>query len=199
MPAALYPAQQNKVWPPSSSDYGVLAAEPLLKAGDLYFNTGTNTYRKCEDPTYPAAWTDIAIIPGTNFQLTGAVNQAVSLVDIEQVIGGFLFNGGLYGTITFRMQGRFSPGTAGNLRLRLYDMGAVGSPATPALRSTLSIAYTSADDVVVVSTALTPEASPGTNLNEIHNTSRVYELRLVLDGADAGNAGFVHWAGIEVS
>jgi hypothetical protein len=199
MPAVSFPAQQNKVWPPSATDYGVAASEPLLKAGDVYFNTGTNTYRKCENPAFPATWTDIAIIPGTNFQLTGVSNQSENLIDIERVVGGFLFNGGLYGTITFRMLARFDPGTAGNARLRLYDMGPAGVPIVPVLRSTLSIPFASAGDIVVVSSTLTPSVVPGVNINEIFNTSRMYELRVILDSAGVGDAVLVHWAGIEVS
>lgn len=51
-----YPSQQNKIWGPSSVDYGT---EVLLREGDLYYNNSTGKYRQCTNPVGPV-WEDVA-------------------------------------------------------------------------------------------------------------------------------------------
>jgi len=201
VPAKNRPGQQNKVWPPATTDWGTAAAEPLLRAGDMYFNTSSGLYRQCSSATFPATWTNVSTPPpATNFQLAGSTNEVDSLIDIEQVIGGFVFNGASYSVITHRIVARFSPGTAGNARVRLYDMGPVAGPAiVPVLRSTLSIAFADAGVMVRREATLTVSGAPGVNANQIFNTARIYEIRTILDAAGPGDALLVHWAGIEVS
>jgi hypothetical protein len=53
------PAQQNHFWPPGTTDPGSAAAEPLLRQGDIYYNTGSLKLRKCDNPTYPATWSSV--------------------------------------------------------------------------------------------------------------------------------------------
>ena len=73
----------------------------------------------------------------------------------------------------------------------LYDVGSDGSPIAPVLRSTLTFPNANQGNFDVVSQALTPSATPGTDTDEILNSSRVYEIRAVLDPADVGADGDV--------
>lgn len=52
---ASYPSQQNKIWGPSSVDYGT---EVLLREGDLYYNNSTGKLRQCTNPVGPV-WEDV--------------------------------------------------------------------------------------------------------------------------------------------
>jgi len=198
MTAKSLPAQQNRFWPPSTTDYGTAAAEPLLRQGDIYYNTTSLLYRKCDSATYPATWSDVGTAAKGTF--VGALNQDISLINVEVVIGGFIFDGSTKQTSVFHMFGRFSPATSGDARVRLYDTGPVGGAAiTPVLRSTLSINFSAGSNILDRQQGLTKTASPGVNTNTIFNTARVYELRAILDAATLGDLVKIHWAGIEVS
>lgn len=50
-----YPSQQNKIWSPSATDYGI---EVLLRTGDLYYNTTSEKLRQCTNAA-TAAWADV--------------------------------------------------------------------------------------------------------------------------------------------
>lgn len=190
--------QQNRVWPPSTTDYGVAAAEPLLQAGDLYYNTTTTLYRKCDSAAFPATWTDVGAPAKGAF--TGASNQDITLISTEVVIGGLVFDGSVKQTPVFRFVGRFSPATSGDARVRLYDVGPVGGPAiAPVLRSTLSINFSAGTNILDRSQALAKTGTPGVGADQIFNTARIYELRGILDLATSGDAVKIHWVGIEVS
>lgn len=60
------PNQQNKIWPPDTTDPGVSVEEPLLKTGDLYFNTTSGAYRICTSSSFPAAWAEL--VPASPFE-----------------------------------------------------------------------------------------------------------------------------------
>lgn len=194
-----YPNQQNKIWPINSQEPGVLTPEPLLSFGDLVYNTFTGRYMQCDDPTFPATWSVVGPPPpATNFQLTGATNEPETVADVERVIGGFVLDAGAYSVVTFRILGRFDPSSAGDARVRLYDMGPPGAPIVPILRSTLTFASGSTD-IQNIDKGQTVTATPGVNADELSNTLRMYELRVILDGVGVGDECFIHWAGIEVS
>lgn len=199
MTAKSVPGQQNKVWPPAATDPGVAALEPLLLVGDTYYNTSTFLIRKCDDPSVvPAVWSDVGASSKSSF--TGGTNHDETLIDVEVVMGGFVFDGSTTLSPVFRFVGIFLPATSGNARVRLYDTGPVSGPAiAPELRSELEIAYTAGGAIVDRQKGQVKSAAPGIDADEIFNTERIYELRVILDGATPGDAVKIHWAGIEVS
>jgi hypothetical protein len=137
----------------------------------------------------------------TKHQLAGGTDSATGALQTEVVVGGFHFDPTLYTgeTVTLRLVGDFSTtdGSA-TAQLRLYDIGANAS-FNPVRRSTVSIAFANVDVRMKVDQVLSMVASPGTNINEIHNVARNYELRIYLDTAISGSSMRAAWSGILIS
>lgn len=199
MTAKSIPGQQNKIWPPAATNPGVAALEPLLLVGDVYYNTVSGLLKKCDDPSVvPAVWSDVGASSKSSF--TGATNHDEALLDVEVVVGGFIFDGSTTGTPYVRVVALFSPATSGNVRVRFYDTGPSGGPAiAPELRSTQIINFAAGGSIVDRTKSVGKVPAPGINADEIFNTERIYEVRVILDGATSGDAVKIHWAGIEVS
>ena len=133
-------------------------------------------------------------------RLTGANYAQQTLLDTELLIGGFMFDPSVYTSpgIAFQFYGILQVATAGTGELRLYDMGAPGTPEVGTLRSTAVIPNASAGANAQVDVGLTPVATP-TGTDEIFNAKRMYELRLVLVGANAGDVMLNLWGGLVIS
>lgn len=121
--------------------------------------------------------------------LRGAVNEEITTLGSEVTLGGFVFNGGRVGTLSPSLEalGTLTVATTGVAEVRLYDLGAPGTPITPVLRSEVTFPNGTAGDVVRALQALTVATSPGVNADEVHDTARMYELRAIITGATGGD------------
>ena len=82
---------------------------------------------------------------------------------------------------------------AGDGRLRLYDMGLVGSaPSAGVLRATVDLLNADAGGLVLRTTPLTIVASPGVDSDEIVNANNRYELRAEITSGGAGDILKIH-------
>lgn len=135
-----------------------------------------------------------------NLVITGVGASVEDQLDVERVVGSALFDGAdLYHLIPhLRMLGIYNPDSpAGTMELRLYDMGPPGAPLLPPeLRSTAIIGFANAGELTQAQTVLTTSASPGIDADQIHNSLRHYELRVIIDSAPVSSQGTLHWAGI---
>lgn len=95
----------------------------------------------------------------------------------------------LAASVTFEVIGTLFVAGAGTGEVRLYDLGAPGSPTAPVLRSTLVFANGTANVPNRLTAALTAVPAPAVNSDEIHDVSHLYEIRIILDPAGAGSAG----------
>jgi len=131
-------------------------------------------------------------------QLTGVVGGLMDGADPEEVFGGFVLDGSNFPDVALKLRivGRIVVAGAGTGELRLYDMGAPGTPIVPVLRSTAVIENGVAGDVVVRDQALTPAAAPGVGADEVHTARRIYEMRAVMVGAAGGDSLRIHNGGI---
>lgn len=116
----------------------------------------------------------------------GSLNETETTAGVERVIGGLIFDGGGVAasrTLYFRWVGSATdPDVTSVATVRLYDLGPEAGPEeAPVLRSTLTIDTSTADEGKVLrkQVQLSPVASPSLT-NEIHNTSRIYQVRLHL-------------------
>jgi len=127
-----------------------------------------------------------------------------TLATSEVVVGGFTFDpsefGSSIGALTLYFEGLIkyeAAGASGDAILRLYDMGAPGAIGSGTLRSTLTTGGTR-NTIVRAQNTLTAVSSPSAT-NEIYNSERVYELRLLSDGSGGPNdVSRMIWGGIKV-
>lgn len=137
-----------------------------------------------------------------NVVITATTMMLEDQLDVERVVGSALFDGGDLAHLIphLRMLGMYNlnGGAAqGALRLRLYDMGPPGTPLLPpVLRAEVSIPDTADGNLTKAQTVLTLSASPGVDGDQIHNSVRSYEFRIILDGSPVGATAVVHWAGL---
>lgn len=137
----------------------------------------------------------------TPSKITGATNITTATIDTELVIGGFVFDPALYlGALAIEFQAQALLSTAdvaGNIEIRLYDMGPGTGAFVPVLRSVLLLTQADADEVISLSQSLLLVASPGIDADEIHDVARAYELRIYLEGSDTPTAQ-ITWSGLSV-
>lgn len=137
-----------------------------------------------------------------NIVMTGCISEFEDRLDAPRVVGGGLFNGAQLAHMIphFRALGMYNlnGGAAqGTVDILLYDMGPPGTPLLPpVLRSTLSIPNADDGDITKQQKVLTLSASPGVNADVIHNSARVYEVRIEINGGPVGSTAKVHWAGL---
>lgn len=159
--------------------------------------------------SHPTALSDATIVleqENTGYKdnniITGSTGAFEDQLDVETLIGGAMFNGAQLANLIphLRLIGIYNlngGASQGDLRVRMYDMGPPGTPLLPpVLRATVSIPDSDDGNIARAETVLTLSASPGVNLNQINNSLRSYEFRVVLDGAPAGATALVHWAGV---
>lgn len=130
--------------------------------------------------------------------ITGATNEQETVLGLQRVIGGFTLDGSdLTGASVFRWVGAYDAhGVAGDARVQLYDMGAVGAgPVAGVLRAEVSLPFSTTAGIKVVDQTLTVTDTPVSS-GEIYNAARKYEVRLHLDSAVADDSMTVNWAGI---
>lgn len=138
-----------------------------------------------------------------NVAFSGAVNGYVDddEREVDVVLGAVLFDAEdlEHLVATFRMIGMFDAGAGtGNAELRLYDMGAPGTPLLPPiLRSTVTIPHSNGGEIIHVSAALTPSGAPGSP-NEVLTAVRIYEIRAHLDSPTVGDTMKIHWGGVSL-
>lgn len=136
---------------------------------------------------------------GGGFELTGAVNTAISILGSEQVVGGFLINGAAYSTGVLNAQViRIDGGGSPDFALRLYDMGSPGIPTAGSLVVESTIASGGTYGVNEVTTQPFAVVSTIGALNEILDVTRMYELRVEVTGSP-GDSAFVVSSSIELS
>jgi len=126
--------------------------------------------------------------------LIGAMNTSIVGSDPETVIGGFVVEGQDLPplAVKLRLIGVLTSAT-GAADLRLYDLGPAAGPAVAGvLRATATILLADAGSPIVVDTDLTPDAAPGVDADEIHNSRRLYELRAELVGGAATDVFKIH-------
>lgn len=129
--------------------------------------------------------------------ITGATSATTTIQDAELVAGGFFYHG--LGTVTLQAQVELTTtDAAGYARILLYDMGAGTGAFSPVLRSTVQAGFANAGQVILLSQALTKTGSPGVDADQIINTERAYEIRLLLHTSDAATVRLV-WAGLKVT
>ena len=134
---------------------------------------------------------------GSYVDIGGTYSYVEAATPVEEVVGQTAFNGALaVGAATLNVMVTLSPIlTSGNCSAKLYDVGAVGTPAVPRLVSTLTTS-TSGGPQVLRQALTTVAAAPGTN--EILEADRMYEVA-VTSAAVAGDSVFVGGARIEVA
>jgi hypothetical protein len=121
---------------------------------------------------------------------------------VEAAVGGGLFNGGMSAptSIRFALTAYYNAtGSTGDAIVRLYDVGTPSTPASPVLRSTLTIPFASSGGTIAITNDLTAvSSSPGTD--EILDVERVYEVTAEIDGSNGATDVFNVWkASLEVS
>jgi len=122
-----------------------------------------------------------------------ALNELVQLDATEVVIGGGYIDGSTGGTYSWEIQGIYNDnGGTGNqdMEIRLYDRGPDATPVAGVLRSVLEVI--SLDTLDTISLTLTATGSPGTDTDTIHDSARMYEVRLYMDAGGALDSGFLH-------
>jgi hypothetical protein len=131
------------------------------------------------------------------------LHEATNLRTTEVLTGGLFFDPTDFGAapvVILRLAGSFSStDVSGSARIYLYDMGPGTGVFTPIRRATVSIPFANVGQDVKVDQTLTLVASPGVDLNQIHNTARVYEARMYLNTVDVGSLMTVQWTGLEVA
>jgi len=127
--------------------------------------------------------------------LHGANNELVSILGSEVVLGGFVLDGSS-GTHVLRSYLTISS-LGADVDLLLYDRGAPGAPVAGVLRSTINIATLS--NPATATQALTTNGAPGVNVNEIFNTTRMYEIRAIINNSVPLDSALVYWAGLEIT
>lgn len=130
--------------------------------------------------------------------IQGAVNEEITTLGSEVVLGGFVFDGGRVGVLAPSLEalGTLVVATTGSAVVKLYDLGAPGTPIVPVLRSEVSFPNGTAGDPVQALQALTIDSAPGVNADEIHDEERMYELRAEITGATAGDSLKILSAGL---
>lgn len=139
---------------------------------------------------------------GTLSYQTLGLHETTTQRTVEVLAGGIYFNPADFGTpsVKLRLYGSFSStDVSGSARIYLYDTGPGTGAFTPVRRATVSIPFASVGVDIKVDQLLTLVASPGVDLNEIHNTARVYEARMYLNTVDVGSLMSVKWTGFEVN
>lgn len=130
--------------------------------------------------------------------MCGVVNGDLTVTGSEVTLGGFVYDGARLPATGgwLRLVGRLVTPTAGAiLYLRLYDLGAPGTPAAPVLRASCEITEAAhGSNTAVIDTELDVVAAPGVDADEIFNARRIYELRAIVTGTAAGAK--VLWGGI---
>jgi hypothetical protein len=145
------------------------------------------------------SWSPLGVI-GNQIQVPGTSNEDTTVLGSEVVVGGFYFDGSTLGvlTATLRMVGILNSVTPGaDLDLLLYDMGAPGVPGPGVLRSTITM--TAQNVIDMVDQALTPTGAPGVNVNQIFNSPRLYELRLLINSVTPGDSAKLHYGGLALA
>ncbi len=142
---------------------------------------------------------------GTTYDIiTGALNNETTSTS-EVRIGGFTFDPGEYGAsegvslsdIEVYFEGELNYIAAGAGSLLLYDIGVPGSTGPGTLRSTISRSHTGSNLPDRVRQQLTLTGTPGTDADQISDTVKVYEIRMVTDGLGAGTDTIqVIWGGL---
>ena len=139
-----------------------------------------------------------------NLQFSGVTEAFVDDDErnVDLVLGAVLFDAAdlEHLVATFRLIGMFDAGAgAGDAELRLYDIGAPGTPLLPpVLRSTVSIPNANGGEIIHVSQVLTPSGSPGVDSNEVFTSTRIYEIRANLVSPTVGDTMKIHWGGLSL-
>lgn len=135
---------------------------------------------------------------GDTFYVTLSTNEASLTHAVEVVVGGAYLN--ITQDVGFAAQLEQTLDDLGVTQVKLYDLGTPGTPIAPVLRSTLTFDNANKNNIDYVSKKLTPVASPlFVNNDEIFNTPRLYEVRLVLDPTNIGDpsdSALLTWSGI---
>lgn len=116
---------------------------------------------------------------------------------VEEVVGRTAFDGSLAAdAATLNIMAMVIPTlSSGSCSVKLYDVGAVGTPDTPRLVSTLTTS-TSGGPQVLRQALTTVAAAPSTN--EILEADRMYEV-VVTSAATTGDTVVVNGTRIEVA
>jgi hypothetical protein len=185
-------------WIPSDSTTTVNPAASsvtVIYAISRNFGSGIKWYYTVEHAAEAGSST-------TTYHVLG-LNEITSISNIEVVVGGLYFDPTKFGstpTVIFRLAGELSStDNTGSAQVVLYDMGPGTGSFSPVKRSTLSIPFSSEGNRVKVDQTLTLSSSPGVDSNQIHNTARVYELRMKLVTVDSSSYMIVTWSGLEVT
>jgi len=132
---------------------------------------------------------------------TAGTNAEVTALGIPTLLGGFKVDGDDLAagrTFSLLFLGHYAAnGGAGEAKLQLYDMGAVADGAQAGiLRSEVGIPAPTGNKLYAVSQLLTASAAPGIDADEIHDTPRKYEVRMLLDSVELGDTMSVLWGGV---
>ncbi len=179
--------------------------DPLLNNGKLYskIEGGVTQLYYQNDAGAVVQLTPVGGGGGSAMsQVTGSTEEELDTINTEQRVGGFAFDPSLVGdaSVTFRAVSLFNTAdVSGSLEIRLYDMGpGTGAFFAPELRASLVVAYANVGKSYITNQLLSAVFAPGINMNEIHNTMRVYELRAYLNTSDVAALGLISWGGLLV-
>jgi hypothetical protein len=190
---------------PNTAGNPLSASALVLQPGDLAFVTGDGTYEcvtaGAAAATPPAVWQKTGGGGGGPSHITGATYEETTLLGVEELVGGLVFNPAAYPSpsIILQLYGVLRIAQAGTGELRLYDMGAPGSPTPDLLVATAVLPNGSAGSNTRANVALTPVAVPAAP-GEIYDAERMYELRLIMVGGILDTDSVLClWGGIIVS
>lgn len=128
----------------------------------------------------------------------GVVDRDLNAPNVEVVLGGFVYDGSRLPATGgwLRLLARLdTPDPGAVVELRLYDLGAPGTPILPVRRATATIdGDTHGSNAAIDDVPLSVVASPGVDADEIHNVRRLYELRGIIVGT--AFAAKLLWGGI---
>jgi len=207
------PRQHHSQWPNVSASTqlpnasGATIQDSALEVGDICFSIAEGVLYVCTDATLGAAvWVDPGAASGgggaplTSVSLGGWYTYTQAATPLEEQLGNDSFDGALVGVLPIVFKASVTnswqlTGIGETCRIRLYDMGpAAGPPAAPRLVSELTFTANgpaSAEQALTVVTA-----APGAN--QILNTDRMYEARIIHDSSTTGDVTFVGSVVLEI-
>ena len=133
------------------------------------------------------------------YELSGPGNISISVIGIEQLVGGFFITpgtatSGVLNAQVIRVNGGGSP----SFEFRLYDMGSPGTPGPGVLVATALIVSGGTYGVNEVASQAITVVPLITGIDEILDIPRMYELRAFVAGS-VGDSALIISSAIELS
>lgn len=166
-------------------------AEPNLQAGDLAYAISEAQTYTCTDATAGTWAAGGGGGAGSYIDIGGDYAYTEAATPVEEIIGEGTFDGSLATSATLRVT-LTTALTTGTASIKLYDLGPVGTPASPRLISTLTTAVSGGPQSL--SQALT--ANSPASANEYEPADYFYRIT-VTSAAQVGDTVYIGNARLE--